>query len=72
MPGLKNKYGILVPNVINTLVVENRINTAVPYTPGSLHNSSQYPGDISAIGADVWSFIDARIGADNKTLTEAS
>ncbi|KKL51533.1 hypothetical protein LCGC14_2294560, partial [marine sediment metagenome] len=55
MPGLKNKYGILVPNVINTLVVENRINTAVPYTPGSVHNSSQYPGDISAIGADVWS-----------------
>lgn len=47
-------------NLSNTLVVENRVNTAETATarpqPGCAHASSQMEGTISAIGTNVWSF----------------
>ena len=68
MPGLTvtepvSAFGTAVPNVTNTLVVENRVNTAAPYVPGCLEFRSSFPGDISGIGTDVWSFRDSAANA---------
>ena len=73
MAGLSTFFGIPVPNTSNTLVVENRVNSASPnFLPGCLSPSSKKSGDISAIGRLVWSSIDAGFGVGNRTGTSMS
>ena len=72
LTGLTTSTGTAVPNTTNTLVVENRVNTAVPFTPGCLVSSSKQSGDISGVGTKVWSFIDATTNADELTGTSMS
>lgn len=57
-------FGISVeiPNLTNTFVVENRVNTPHSTTddqrpvPGCAHETSVMKGNLSGIGTDVWSF----------------
>jgi len=70
MPGLTNDSGILVPNLSNTLVVENRKNKILaPYKVDCLSDSSKTTGDISAIGEEVYSFTNANTTAGNLSGT---
>jgi uncharacterized protein (TIGR02145 family) len=56
--------GMSIPNLTNTFVVENRVNTAHQDSdtqrqrpiPGCANNNSIMGGNLSAIGTDVWSF----------------
>lgn len=64
--------GLPLANLTNTLVIENRINTTDPAQvprPACLDNSSKFPGTLSGIGEDVWSFTDAGTSAGNLTGT---
>ncbi len=70
--GLTTADGTAVPNVTNTLVVENRVNTAAPFQPACLAANSKYPGDISAIGEAVWSFTDFALTSENSSGTSMS
>jgi hypothetical protein len=63
---LYNDWNVLLPRLTNTLVVENRINSAAgPFKAECLLKDSKYPGDISAVGTDVWSLTGASTGADS-------
>ena len=59
--------GLTVPNLINTFVVENRVNTLhnnqtlVRPLPGCANAGSQMGGNLSAMGTDVWSFGDCLV-----------
>lgn len=63
---------IPIPNVTNTLVVENRVNGAAPFAPGCLSPSSKFSGEISAIGDTIWSFSNATSTARDLTGTSMS
>jgi len=59
-----------IPNLANTLVVENVVNGAPQeFTPRCLASSSKRGGQLSGIGQFVWSLIDSSSGAGNKTGT---
>ena len=62
-----------VMNLNNTLVIENREQSAEPLEGlGCLNTTSvpsMYPGDLSGIGTDVWSLTGADAGADFATGT---
>jgi hypothetical protein len=46
-----------LPNLTNTLVVENIITTdALPYVPDCLNSGSKHRGDLAAVGTAVWSY----------------
>ncbi len=53
--------GTVIPNLTNTLVVENRVNTLLEAgisrpKPGCVNDNSIMGGNLSAIGTSVWSF----------------
>jgi subtilisin family serine protease len=57
---LQTVGGVPLPNLINTLVVEAREHLLVhDYAPGCLWQGSKFPGNVSAIGKDVFSFFGA-------------
>jgi len=54
---LTDALGNVVPNLTNTLVVENVVGRAVPpYDPQCLNNTSKIGGHVSAVGTDVDSY----------------
>jgi len=58
LPGIRNWDGSIMSNLTNTIVVENLVaENKPPYTPVCMNLSSKRPGDLSAIGTDVWSFV---------------
>lgn len=76
--GMTDANGAAVPNAINTLVVENQLNTPGPYLPSCLASGSKRvlartPGtnlvNISAIGTDVFNLRAPTIAAGNLSGT---
>lgn len=64
--------GVLTPvlNLTNTLVIENRQKSPEPLEGlGCIDPDSKFPGDLSAIGTNVWSLTGASAGADYKSGT---
>ena len=65
-----------VPNLTNILVVENQINSVTtPYLPICLYGgewASKFPGNISAIGSDVWALSDPAANANTYWGTSLS
>ena len=60
---LQDANGNPVPPLINTLVVENAINSSTsPYKPVCLNGTSKRGGNTSAIGTRVWSFSGPQTG----------
>jgi len=67
---LKTENGTPLPPLTNTLVIEARTNTEEqPYSTGCLAYYSKFSGHLSAVGTDVWSFVDSRPVADNLSGT---
>jgi len=63
---LDTEMGVRLDNLNNTLVIEDRENSSSqPYKADCLSDGSMHPGDLSAIGTDVWSLTGASAGADN-------
>jgi hypothetical protein len=55
---LRDAKGNLIRNLTNTIVVENVVGrSGPPYEPQCLDKSSKVGGELSAIGADVWSHL---------------
>lgn len=52
----------VIPHLTNTLVIENAIGTGATGVQ-CLNENSKRPGDLSAVGTDVWSLAGARTGA---------
>jgi len=76
--GMTNANGAAVPNAINTLVVENQLNTPGPYLPSCLASGSKRvltrtPStnlvNISAIGTDVFNMLGPTLSAGNLSGT---
>ena len=65
LSGLTDALGNPLPNLTNTLIIENAVNTVVdpnniqPVKTKCLSVNSFVGGDLAAIGEDVWSYIDA-------------
>ena len=57
--GLFDGFGLPIPTLANTLVVENARHTAEPFAPRCLHDDSKRGGHLAGIGANVWSLRDA-------------
>lgn len=73
MAGLKTNKNVLLKNLSNTLVVENRKNTlSAPPAPFCLSESSKFPGDLSAIGHNVSSFSGPNLGEASLSGTSMS
>jgi len=67
---LKNYNDLTLEKLTNTLVIENRQNSMnQPYEGGCIHPDSMYPGDLSAIGTDVWMLAGSSSGAVNASGT---
>jgi hypothetical protein len=59
LPNLVDTHGAPLSHLANTLVVENRMNTASePFEAGCLNATSNRDGNIGAVGTDVFSLID--------------
>ena len=70
LPNLVDASGAPLSPLVNTLVVENRMNTpSEPFEPGCLHKSSNRDGNIGAVGTEVFSLIDAGTHAGDLTGT---
>jgi hypothetical protein len=76
--GMTDADGAAMPNAINTLVVENQLNTPGPYLPaclsrGSKHVLTRTPStnlvNVSAIGTDVFNLRAPTIAAGNLSGT---
>lgn len=59
LPGLLAADGTPIAPLTNVLVVENARRTGEPYAARCLASGSKFPGDVAAIGSDVWSLVDA-------------
>jgi len=70
LPDLETEMGVSLPNLTNTLVIENRTNSPdQPYRADCLDASSKYPGDLSAVGTKVHSLTGSSSGTDSYTGT---
>lgn len=76
LPGLERTTPggpVPVPNLTNTLVIENAIGSASePFEPICLNSSSKRFGELSGIGTDVHSMLDASSTAGDLTGTSMS
>jgi len=67
---LTNGFGDPLPNLTNTLIVENRLNTPVaPFEPACRKATSNVGGTIAAIGTDVYSLLDPGTTAGDESGT---
>jgi subtilisin family serine protease len=70
MPDLDTENGAKLQNLTNTLVIESRDNSSdQPFTTVCIDPKSKYPGDLSAVGVDVWSLMGSSSGAGNLSGT---
>ena len=73
LPGLQEADGTPVPNLSNVLVIENVVNTdEAPYAPMCLAAGSKYPGNLAAIGTNVFGLTDAASTVESGSGTSFS
>lgn len=64
LPGLEDILAGPIPNLTNTLVVENTIATErAPFAVSCLNAASFVGGHLSAVGTNVWSFVSPSLAA---------